>query len=280
MLSICATFFKQVGLGPEKVRILVNNRHLMEDQLSGLGIDAAERKKVFHIIDRRDKLSPESWESYALESGLTANQLNGVKTLLADEELWQKSPELVRVFNVLQAVGLAEYVRYSAGIIRGLDYYTGLVFEAVDQDGGRAILGGGHYDNLVSDVGGEQVPAVGFAMGDVMISLVLQKYGCTPALNVCPAQVLVTVFDESRLAGSYELAAKLRAEGINAAVYPDAVKLPKQFKYADRVGIRLAVVVGPDEEAAGQATLKDLAGHAQETLPINALAPKIRELIG
>ncbi len=87
---------------------------------------------------------------------------------------------------------------YDPNIIRGLEYYTGTVFEARDRDGEfRAILGGGRYDNLVADVGGLPVGGMGFAMGDVVIRLVLQKYGCLPVLKTFPAQVMVTIFDES-----------------------------------------------------------------------------------
>ncbi len=92
-----------------------------------------------------------------------------------------ESASLQRFFTIIQALGVAEYVRYDPRIIRGLDYYTGTVFEAWDQDGEfRAILGGGRYDNLVSDVGGEPLPATGFAMGDLVASLVLKKFGCIP----------------------------------------------------------------------------------------------------
>ena len=141
---------------------------------------------VFHLIDRRDKLAPEEWEKYALDQGLSSEQLAGLKQLLGDKDLWRQSDELCGHSPRWNGWGLMDYVRFDPQIIRGLDYYTGIVFEAKDLDGGRSILGGGHYDNLVAAVGGDPLPAVGFAMGDVMITLVLEKYGMLPELTAVP----------------------------------------------------------------------------------------------
>ncbi|HPO58716.1 MAG TPA: His/Gly/Thr/Pro-type tRNA ligase C-terminal domain-containing protein, partial [Anaerolineaceae bacterium] len=160
-----------------------------------------------------------------------------------------------------------DYVQFDAGIIRGLEYYTGTVFEARDRQGeGRAILGGGHYDNLVADVGGDPLSGVGFAMGDVMIRVILEKYQCLPELNTQPAQVLVTVFDEDSLLDSLRLAAELRARGANTIVFTEPVRLQKQLKFADKAGVRFVVIVGPDERQAGQVTVKDLAAREQTSL--------------
>jgi histidyl-tRNA synthetase len=230
---------------------------------------------VYHLIDRRDKMKPEVWEANALELGLSAGQLDGLKALLADPDLWKKLPDFERFFAAIEAMGVQEYVRYAPHIIRGLDYYTGVVFEAHDLQGGRAILGGGHYDNLVSAVGGDPLPGIGFAMGDMMSTIVLEKYGCIPEeLTQQADQVLVTVFDESFLLKSYRLAAELREAGVKAMVYPETAKLQKQLKFADRKGIRYAVILGPDEDANQQVTVKDLAGREQETLD-RALAPEM-----
>ena len=203
LIAICALFFKEVGLSPEKVKIKVNDRRLMDTILSGLGFDKEQRPLVLSLIDRRDKLQPIAWESYALEQGISSSQLGGLKEALGDSNLWKTSAALSRVFAALDRMGMREYVEYDAGTIRGLLYYTGTVFEAQDLDGGRAILGGGRYDNLVGDIGGEPVGGVGFAMGDVMIGIVLEKYGCIPAFTTYPGQVLVTVFDDERLLSGF-----------------------------------------------------------------------------
>lgn len=268
MIAIAASFLRQAGLSPSQVNILVNNRQLMEAELGQLAIPAERLKEVFKLIDRRDKLPPAEWEEYAAEIGLSPSQLEGLKALLANFELWRKSPRMEAIFNLISDLGLGDYVRYAPHIIRGLDYYTGVVFEAWDVRGEfRAILGGGRYDNLVADVGGEPLPAVGFAMGDVVISLVLKEFNCLPSdLGNSPAQVLVTLFDEEHTTHAFQIAARLREAGINTAVYPEAVKLSRQFKYGDRMGMRWAVVIGPDEVSQNLITLKDLRSGEQQSI--------------
>jgi histidyl-tRNA synthetase len=187
----------------------------------------------------------------------------------------------VRLFPAIKALGVAEYVRFAPHIIRGLLYYTGTVFEAWDIAGEfRALFGGGRYDNLVSDVGGEPLPAVGFAMGDMVIRLILAKYGCLPQdPGRSPAHVLVTAFDEELLTDSLALAAELRRAGLKITSYPEPARLGKQFKWGDRMGMRLAIVLGPDEKQSNQVTIKDLKHGKQVTVERAAAATAIRQLL-
>jgi histidyl-tRNA synthetase len=281
VVAIAASFLREAGLSPEQVNILVNNRKLVGAELAALDIPAGLRKEVFQLIDRRDKLPAKEWEAYAAELGMSASQIEGLKVMLADNELWRKSAELTACFTLIEALGLKPYVRFAPHIIRGLDYYTGTVFEAWDKDGEfRAILGGGRYDNLVADVGGEPLPAMGFAMGDLVISLVLKKFAAFPPdLGASPAQVLVTLFDPSCLTSSFQVASSLRKAGIPTALYPEVSKLSKQFKYGDRMGMRLAIVIGPDEQAQNLAALKDLKTGEQRLLPQTGLVEAVRQLI-
>jgi histidyl-tRNA synthetase len=204
-----------------------------------------------------------------------------LKNLLADRDLWRKSPEMVSFFKIIHSFGIEPYVRFSPNIIRGLDYYTGTVFEAWDENGEfRAILGGGRYDNLVSDVGGEPIPATGFAMGDLVISLVLKKFNCLPpGLGASPASVLVTIFNEHFVEESFNLAAQLREEGLHVACYPEIARLNKQFRYGDRMGIRLAIVLGPDEQVGRTVSIKDLRSGGQISVPQAELKSEILKLL-
>jgi histidyl-tRNA synthetase len=282
LAAVMATFFKEVGLQPDEVKVLVNNRRLMEAELAKIGIGLDLRAAVFRLIDRRDKLSPADWDSYALETGLRLPQLEGLKKLLADNELWQNSDELVRFFRAVEALGVSDYVVFAPHIIRGLDYYTGTVFEAQEQKGDirRAVLGGGRYDNLMADVGGDPLPGVGFAMGDLVITLILENLGRFPAQRGrSPASVLVTVFDDEHMLTSFQVAAELRRAGLKVAVSPTASKLPKQFKYADRMGMQVVVVVGPDEAARGELTLKDLRQGAQQSVKQAGASAVIQKLL-
>lgn len=265
--AIGAEFFRAIGLTPDQVFIQVNNRKLMDEKIAGLGVPPEGRPAVLRLIDRRDKLKPDAWDSYGREQGLSDDQIAQLRALLANRELWRESDDLVEFFDTTAAMGVREWFEYEPSIVRGLDYYTGIVMEARDRDGEfRAIFGGGRYDSLVSDVGGGDMAATGFAMGDVVVGLVAEKYGVVPELVTSPATVLVTVFDAERTNAALVLASELRAQGVRVEVYPAADKLGKQFKYADRQGIPLAVVIGPDELAAGTVAVKDLASGEQVTL--------------
>jgi histidyl-tRNA synthetase len=281
LIAIAAGFLKAVGLTPAQARIYVNNRRFMDAEFERLEIPDEKKVEVSALVDRREKMEPAAWEAYALELGLSAGQLGGLKSLLADGEAWRRSEELVRLFAALQALGAAEYVEFDPNIMRGLLYYTGTVFEAFDVSGSlrRAILGGGRYDNLLRDVGGEPLSGVGFAMGDVVVGLVLQELGLIPALAITPSAILVTVFSPELQPESLKLAAQLRAAGFKVTCYPEAAKLPKQFKFADRMGMRAVLVLGPDEVAQGKATLKDLASGTQVVLERAAVPAALKQVL-
>jgi len=282
MVAIAATFIREAGLAPEQVKILINNRKMINAELAGMQVPTEMRKDVLRLIDRRDKLSPQDWEGYAAEIGLNPQQLDSLKTMLADYNLWSKSPELTACLELVAALGLHDYVAYDPQIVRGLDYYTGTVFEAWDNDGEfRAILGGGRYDDLVADVGGDPLPAVGFAMGDLVISLALRKFDVLPAnLSASPARVLVTIFDKTTVPAAFKIAAQLRAAEVKTAIYPETAKLSKQFKYGDRMGMALAVVLGPDEISNKMVAIKDLRSGEQKTVAQDELLQTIHTLLG
>jgi histidyl-tRNA synthetase len=282
LIAIAATFLRSVKLDPGRASIYVNNRCLMESQFDAIGIAPEKRLDVSNVVDRRSKMDAVKWDAYVLDSGLTQSQLNGLKAILSNFDLWKQSDELVRLFAALDALGVKEYVKFDPNIVRGLLYYTSTVFEAFDTSGSvkRSILGGGRYDNLLADVGGAPLPATGFAMGDVVIGIVLQEAGLLPEFVPTPASVLVTVFDESMWLKSYGLAAQLREAGLNVMVYPEPAKLQKQFKFADKMKVRVVVTVGPDEDAKGLAAVKDLLSGEQVTVTREALVEEIRKVIG
>ncbi len=277
LAAVGVTFFRLVGLTPAEIRLKFNNRRLMDGEIAALGLTEI-KAKVFRLIDRREKMSPEAWATYAGEQGLTPEQFEGLTGVLNNRDLWRKSDEAQAFVAAAEALGVADFLEYDPTVIRGLDYYTGNVLEAWDCDSEfRSILGGGRYDNLVGDVGGQPVPGVGFAMGDMVMGLVLQKFQKVPALRTSPAEVLVTIFDKSGVTDSLRLAAELRAGGIKAEWYPEATKLERQLKYADATGVRFAAIVGPDELAKGQVTLKDLSNRTQATVARAQVVAEMKE---
>lgn len=264
LVSVAANLFANLKLSPDKVKIFVNDRRIMETELGKLGFSDSVKPGLSKMIDKRDKLPDAEWEDYVLANGVNSEQLAGMKRLLSDKQLYLNYPQMVRFFNAIHSFGFEDYVEYDASIVRGLDYYTGIVFEAKETTtDGRSVLGGGHYDNLLADVGGNPLPGIGFAMGDVMALIVLESFVLLPELKEPPFEILVTVFNDELFCQSIQLAVELRKAGLQAVNYPDAVKLDKQLKFANRSGARWAVILGPDEISSGSIVIKDLNTGAQ-----------------
>jgi histidyl-tRNA synthetase len=281
IIAVAATFLRSVRLSPERAQIHMSNRRLMDSQFDALDITTEKRLDVANLVDRRAKMDTDKWDANALELGLTQTQLDGLKDMLGNYDLWKHSDELTRTFTALEAMGVKEYVKFDPNIMRGLLYYTGTVFEAYDTSGSlkRAILGGGRYDNLLEEVGGQPLPGVGFAMGDVVIGIILQEAGLLPEFAPTPAEALVTVFDEKLSSQSYKLAAELRNAGVNTIVYTEPAKLPKQFKFADRMKMKVALVVGPDEAEKGFVVVKNLTSGEQVQVSREAVIESIKEIL-
>jgi len=269
VIAVICEFIKSIGLIPEQVKILVNNRRLMDACLDDLGFTTDQKPSIHKLIDRIDKMSSNTWEQYAVDININPQQLKDLKNILNDDLMWEKSEELVELIESLKWLGFSEYIQFDPKIVRGLDYYTGTVFEAKEMTGNfRAICGGGRYDNLVADVGGSPLTGVGFAMGDVVIQLVLESLGLIPQTINQPNSVFVTIFDGECMPFSYQIANLLRESGMNVILNPGIEKLNKQFKYADRLGVNFVIVVGPDEIRESTVTIRNLDKHNQFTVVI------------
>ncbi|MDF1498948.1 MAG: histidine--tRNA ligase [Anaerolineales bacterium] len=280
VVAVGASLLKAVGLTPELIRIKVNNRRLVESQLGNLGISGQMLGKTFQVIDRREKMDAAAWRAYASDQGLSETQLEGLEEMLGDLNAWKRSEELVSFFASTDALGVSEFVEYDPTIIRGLDYYTGTVYEARDVAGNhRAILGGGRYDDLVSAVGGDPISATGFAMGDVVFQLVLEESGALPEIRSNPANFFVTTFDDESTEESMRLATELRSAGFRTEWYPEAVRLPRQFKYADRQGIPFTLILGPEEIQNGTVAVKDMHTGEQENVAREELITYLERLL-
>ncbi len=279
--AVAIDFLRRVGISANLVKLHINNRRLVDNQLQKLGVGPDENIKFFRLIDRRDKLPPAEWEAFAYSEGISKAQVSGLKEILADNTSWKNCGELADFFEAGKKLGISEYLAYDPTIIRGLDYYTGTVFEARDSSGKyRAILGGGRYDNLVADVGGDPISGVGFAMGDVVIGIFLKEAGLVPDLPANPAQILVTTFSDDLMHKSIEVSQQLRNTGVRVEWYPQASKLGKQFKYADREGIPLVVIMGPDEIESNTVTLKSMRTGDQQAISLNELVADVLKLLG
>lgn len=281
-VAVLATFLQRVGLSPKQVQILVNDRRLMDSNFERAGVDRKLWTPVSLWLDRRGRMSPDAWRSEGRKIGLRSAQVTQLESLLQDSDQWKSSEELQRFFSAIEALGFETYVQFDPSIVRGLTYYTGTVFEAWEVGGEirRALLGGGRYDNLLSAVGGAPLPAVGFALGDVVMTLLLEKYGLLPKnLRVYPASILVTLFDRDSYGPTFRLASDLRRAGLPVVMYPEPDKLTRQFKYANKIDARIAVILGPEEARADQVTIKDLAKEEQRTVPRSTVVEACRQIL-
>ena len=276
IIAIAAEFLKAVGITPNQVVIKINNRRLMEEKLDLIEIPRRLIPQVFRAVDKKEKMNPQKWEEWLKEIGLTSLQIKDLKGILKDKDFADESPQLTQIFSTLSDLGVADFVEFDPQIVRGLDYYTGTVFETRDRAGEfRAILGGGRYDNLVEIVGGPKIPGVGFATGDKVIEEVLKKFKKWPNINPVPTKVLVTVFSESFYRESLKITRQLRDAGIETELYLAPDKLDKQLKYADHQKIRWVVIIGPEEAQKEEITLKDLQTKSQKTISQDALLKEL-----
>jgi histidyl-tRNA synthetase len=278
VIAVAATLLKKLGLEPTEVKIKVNDRKLLQGRLQDLGIGEEKIVPAFRLIDKVDKVKRKDFFEMGQEAGLTDEQTEAILGVIGEKNAYLDSAWLLRVFELLKKYGVSEYIEYDPRIVRGLEYYTGVVFEAWDTKGGfRSILGGGRYDNLTAEVGGrEKIPGTGFASGDMVVAEVLCVYGKYPTLSANPTKVLVTAFSVELLGPSIELANKLRENNINTEVYLEpGEKLEKQIKYADKKGIPYVAILGPNETKANTVTLKDLKTGEQKTIPQNQLLKQL-----
>jgi histidyl-tRNA synthetase len=172
-------------------------------------------------------------------------------------------------------------LRANLAIARGLDYYTGTVYETFLDDfpGIGSVCSGGRYDDLASHYTKSRLPGVGISIGATRLFYQLREAGVIkPA--AATGSVLVTQLDPALSARYYGLAADLRAAGIDTEIHLEPAKIARQLKYADRAGIRFAVLMGSDEAARGTVTLKDLAGGGQEEVAEAELAARLRDRLG
>jgi histidyl-tRNA synthetase len=204
----------------------------------------------------------------ALESTLAASGGEKLTGRLAD---WRK------LLGGLEAMGLARFIEVDLGVVRGLAYYTGFVFEAFDRKGElRALAGGGRYDDLVQKLGGPALPAVGFAIGDMTFSLLLEQRGLMPTFVSAP-DVYCVIGGEAERRAAFADIQTLRAMGYRVDYPMKEVPFGKQFKAAAESGAKLALIYGADEIAKSVVKIRDLATRSEREVPAVQLAETVRD---
>ncbi len=272
VLAVALDAMRELGLGADDVRARVSDRRLLAAVLDRVGVAEDARVAAFAVVDKLERESRErSLERLQAEAGVDAATAEGILALFdapgleavrerfGDDDL--VAGELARLDDylaILQAMGLGDFVEFDLTIVRGLAYYTGIVFELFDARGElRAICGGGRYDRLLELVGGEPLGAVGFGMGDVVLGELLRERGLLPDLSRQLDYFIVVIGAEQQPA-ALSLAHALRDRGHSVAYALRDQAVRKQFKNAETEGARRVIVLGPDEAAAGEVVVRDM----------------------
>lgn len=267
--AICTTLEK-LGLTAADVGIKVSSRKILQTVVQSVGVPPERFTEVCIIVDKLDKLSREEVVAQLAQLGLGEEVIDVITTTLSLKSIdaiaarigeeHEAVRELRTFFSCVQGYGYADWVVFDASVVRGLAYYTGIVFEGFDRAGQfRAICGGGRYDNLLTTYGSPQpIQCCGFGFGDCVIVELLREKKLLPTL---PHQVddLVIPFDETMLPHALSVLRTLRQAGRSADITLDIKKKVAQaFSYADRIGAVRAVLVAPDEWARGEVQVKNL----------------------
>jgi histidyl-tRNA synthetase len=272
------------GLSENDFCVRINNRKLMKSIISSLGIPDEKIKELCRLIDKRDKMEGKEFSTMLSESGLSARQLSEIVKILDSRDYFEKIDEkkldsegkeglteLNKMLSCLSSFGFSKYCRVDLSLMRGLDYYTSNVFEVSDcAREFRAIAGGGRYDNLVALFGGEKCPGVGYAMGDVVLSLFLEKKNRIPKLEK-DLDFFVASTSESLNPKAVEIAQILRKK-YSCETDLMGRNFSKQMKYADSCGARKMIIVGEDELKAGSVKLKDMKTGEEKLILLSKIS--------
>jgi len=300
LVAVINDIFTELAIGAFVVQI--NNRKLLRGLLEGFGLsDAAQQTLALREVDKLDKIGADEVKVRLLapEIGCTDEQAarllalvtgpkNNIETLealnatgITNASFTLGLMELKTVFAAALALGVPEAnIRLNLAIVRGLDYYTGTVYETtlLSHPSFGSICSGGRYENLAGLYTKSKLPGVGISIGATRLFTALLEEGLLKASEASTTDVLLLQVEDTMLPEYFRLAGELRQAGLNVEVYVDAHKLGKQLKFADRAGIPYALVLGSDEKSRGVAKVRHMHTSHEEEVPLADLALKLKGL--
>ncbi|HSR91588.1 MAG TPA: histidine--tRNA ligase [Gemmatimonadales bacterium] len=281
IIALAIDIMRAFGLGPQDVRVRISDRRVLNALLQDLKVPTAQLPLAYQALDKLGRRDYADLRRQVIADGMDAgvlDQLESLKNVRTWEQFQQAKGshagaiaagnQLGQTIAALHSMGLEGFLDFDLTIVRGIAYYTGTVFELFDAKRElRAICGGGRYDNLLSSLGGVDLPAVGFGMGDVVLGELLKDRGLAPPLP-SPIDVLVAGITEQDLPHVLQVTHELRDRGIRVEYALSLQPVGKQLKLADARDARFAVLIGPDDRAKGEVVIKDL--RTKEQVPIAA----------
>lgn len=275
---VACTYFAFKNLGFPTIEIQINDRQSLFKTLKPFETDEVDVFSIIQTVDKLDKSSQEDVIQELVGKRLAREQAEGALAAIREAPA---SDNLRQIIAAMLDLGMPEEaIAYNPTLARGLDYYTGMIFEVFVPDYPLgSYAGGGRYDKLIEQLGGPSIPATGVAFGfDRMVEGAIEL-GLIP-LTESITQVLVTVFDEETQKHSLRIANQLREAGIRTEVYPEVDRLGKQMKDADQKQIPFVIIIGPDEARQGVATVRDMKTGEQVTPEMDAVAAVLGDKLG
>lgn len=288
-IALAVHSLRAFGLQPEHVRVRLSDRTLWLLYLEQLGLSNEGAMAVLGVVDKAERVDAQKLRAMleealaksgsdcdphalleAMEAFRALDSLEAIEAKLAEsasEAVRARLEQWRSLMGALEAMGLGDFVRVDMAIVRGLAYYTGFVFEVFQADGdGRALAGGGRYDHLVKKLGGPDMPAVGFAIGDVTLRLLLEEKSLLPTY-VHGVEVFMVSLGESCRAAALADAGQLRSQNIAVEYALKEQSMGKQLKAASQSGAEYALIYGEDELARDEVTLRDLRSREEVAVP-------------
>jgi histidyl-tRNA synthetase len=266
-MAVAIDGLRRLGLGSADVVLRLNDRRFVHRLLGELDVPSDDEPEILGCIDKleRDASARERLEA-KLGSARTRRILDCCEKMPLDA-----APELAAVIEACRELGIGEYVETDFHVVRGLAYYTGPVWEIFDRGRElRAVAGGGRYDHLIAAMGGPDLSALGFGMGDVVLGELLREKGLVPP-RAPRVDVYVVPVGEAMCAAARQVLARLRRADVRADAPYGAVRVGKALKAADAAGARRAILVGPDEWRDGSVRVKDLASGEESIVRLEDL---------
>ena len=258
---------RRMGLSPADFKVHVSSRKFLGELLAKSGIAADRHAQVFLALDKRGKMPDAEIAAMLKDGGLSDAEIEATFAIMETED-YSACPELVELFRLAEIAGFADCLEFDISVIRGLSYYTGVVFECFDTKGEfRAIFGGGRYDNLLTTIGGEPTSAVGLGFGDVVVTELLKARLGEDAAAARKGVAIGFMFPEQRDA-AVALAARLRKSGECVDLALRSQKPKKFFSHAAESGAAKAVFLGPDDVEKGVARMKDLSTREETEMEL------------
>lgn len=289
LISLAYRIMVAFGARDEMFEIRINSRRLISVMMSEyLGLDAVQAQMMIKLFDRRQKLSVDDFKTQAIDIfGVDAAEdgmkkiaklleVDSAASLPSELRQTQAAEEIEQLSSRLKRAGVKNVV-FDISLMRGLDYYTGIVFEVFDThpDNNRSLFGGGRYDGLVGLFGAEPVPTVGMAPGATTMEQFLRSHKLLPEL-ISTTDLYMIVLDGAS-EGALELADKFRAEGVNVEVDITGRKLDKQIKTAVKKKIAHIVFVGPDELVSEVYPFKNTSTTKEEKLSFERIVSTVKD---